>query len=298
MSSNTLKRVSEFLLLSVAIAWGVTFIVVQNALSSIGVFAFLFWRFGFAALLIGLFFYKRINFVSKNDIKKGFSLGFFLFLGFATQTYGLVYTGASIVAFITGLYVVMVPFFSVLFFKEKLPKIIIFATLLSVSGLYFLSITEKGLNVGLGEIITFFCAIAFALHLILTGKYCKSANNFSLVFYQLLVVSILSMLASLPIDDDTFFIDFNQQVIKAMVVTTIFATVYAYFVQTFMQQHTSPTRAGVILAMEPVSAAIYAYFAINEILTPSQFFGAFLLLLSFLIAEIRFKNPTPKSYQS
>ncbi|RLA07390.1 MAG: EamA/RhaT family transporter [Gammaproteobacteria bacterium] len=290
MTKNSLKYYSEFLLLSVAIAWGVTFLVVQDALDSIGVLAFLFWRFGFAALLIAVLFYKKINFRDLSDVKKGITMGVFLFAGFAGQTYGLVYTTASIVAFITGLYVVMVPFFAFVLFGEIMRKMIIVSATIAALGMYFMSSTADGLSIGIGEIFTFFCAIAFALHLIFTGKFCKTSNNFSLVFYQLLTVSVLSMVLSLFIDQTTFNVSFNQDIITAMIITTIFATVYAFFVLTFMQQHTSATRAGIILAMEPVSAAIYAYFAINEILTNSQLFGASLLVLAFIVAEIRFKE--------
>ncbi len=91
---------ADFLLLTVAVAWGgVTFLMVQDAIETVPVYAFLFWRFGIATILMAIIAYKYFNEINKQTIIYGVILGIFLFSGFATQTFGLAYTKSSIIAF-------------------------------------------------------------------------------------------------------------------------------------------------------------------------------------------------------
>ena len=110
MRSKLYELRADLLLLSVAIAWGVTFLMVQDAINSTPVYAFLFFRFGIASILMFFIAYKYLNQINKRTIFYGVILGTFLFSAFATQTFGLLYTKSSIVAFITGLNVIFVPF--------------------------------------------------------------------------------------------------------------------------------------------------------------------------------------------
>jgi len=141
-----------------------------------------------------------------------------------------------------------------------------------------------------GEFLTLICAVLFALQIIFTGKFSKEVNVFLLVLFQLITVSILSLIFSLFLDNVTFNIPYDFAFFKAVIITAIFATVYAFLIQTYMQQFTTATKTAIIFTMEPVSAAIFAYLTANEILTITQFFGAILIILATLVAEIKFLN--------
>lgn len=282
---------ADFLLLTVAVAWGgVTFLMVQDAIETVPVYAFLFWRFGIATILMAIIAYKYFNEINKQTIIYGVILGIFLFSGFATQTFGLAYTKSSIIAFLTGLNVIIVPFIAYVVFKQHVRKMVFIGSLLAVVGLYMLTMSGK-LTIGLGETLGLICAAFFALQIAFTDIYSKKVNVFILVLFQFITVTFLSLIFSLSIDNVTFNLDFNYIFLKAVIITSIFATVYAFLIQTYMQQFTTPTKTAIIFAMEPVSAGIFGYFVGNEVLTTIQVYGgAILIVFAVVLAEIKFKK--------
>ena len=280
---------ADLLLLSVAIAWGVTFLMVQEAINSTPVYSFLFFRFGLATVLMFFIAYKYLKEINKKTVFTGILLGIFLFSAFATQTFGLAYTKSSIVAFITGLNVICVPFLAYFIFKDHVRKNVFIASLIAVLGLYLLTMSGE-LTLGLGEFLTLICAFLFALHIIFTGKYSKEVNVYLLVLFQLSTVTILSLIFSLSLDSTTFDLNYDYTFFKAVIVTAVFATVYAFLIQTYMQQFTTATKTAVIFTMEPVSAAIYGYVAGAEVLTSIQITGAVLIIVATLVAELQFRK--------
>ncbi len=280
---------ADFLLLSVAIAWGVTFLMVQDAIKNVPVFSFLFYRFAIATIIMALISYKFYKDLSIQSVSYGIILGLFLFLGFATQTFGLSYTKSSIVAFLTGLNVIIVPFIAYVIFKQHVRKIVFLGSILAVIGLYLLTLSGD-LHFALGEILGIVCALFFAFQIVFTDVYSKKVNVFILVLFQLLTVTILSLIFSLAFEKVTFNIDFDYTFLKAVLITSVFATVYAFLIQTYMQQFTTPTKTAIIFAMEPVSAGVYGYFVGAEILTPHQIFGAVLIVFAVILSELKFKK--------
>jgi len=280
---------ADLLLLSVAIAWGVTFLMVQEAIDSTPVYSFLFFRFGLASILMFFIAYKYFKEINKQTILFGILLGSILFSAFATQTFGLAYTKSSIVAFITGLNVICVPFLAYFIFKDHVRRNVLIASIIAVVGLYLLTMSGE-LTLGYGEFLTLICAFLFALHIIFTGKFSKEVNVYLLVLFQLITVSILSLAFSLVLDDTTFNLNYDYTFFKAVIVTAVFATVYAFLIQTYMQQFTTATKTAVIFTMEPVSASIYGYFAGGEILTSIQILGAILIICATLVAELKFSK--------
>ena len=280
---------ADFLLLTVAVAWGVTFLMVQDAIKTVPVYAFLFWRFAIATVLMAIIAYKFYNELCIKSILYGIILGVFLFSGFATQTFGLAYTKSSIIAFLTGLNVIIVPFIAYVIFKQDVRKMVFVGSVLAVIGLYMLTMSGS-LSLGIGELLGIACAAFFALQIAFTDIYSKKVNVFMLVLFQFLTVTVLSLIFSLSLDDVTFNINFDFTFLKAVIITSIFATVYAFLIQTYMQQFTTPTKTAIIFAMEPVSAGIFGYFVGNEILTPIQIYGAILIIFAVILAEIKFKK--------
>ncbi len=283
------KYRADILLLSVAIAWGVTFLMVQEAIDSTPVYSFLFFRFLLASILMFFIAYKYLKEINKKTVFFGILLGSILFSAFATQTFGLAYTKSSIVAFITGLNVICVPFLAYFIFKEHVRRNVFIASIVAVIGLYLLTMSGE-LTLGLGEFLTLICAFLFALHIIFTGKFSKEVNVYLLVLFQLTTVAVLSLIFSLTLDTTTFDLTYDYTFFKAVIVTAVFATVYAFLIQTYMQQFTTATKTAIIFTMEPVSAAVYGYIGGGEVLTTIQVLGAIFIILATLVAELRFKK--------
>ena len=276
---------ADFLLFLVALAWGSTFFIVKEAVESTPVYIFLFWRFLFAFLLMALVSYKRLRSVDFATLRAGSVLGVFMFLGFAFQTFGLTMSLSSTVAFLTGLNVVIVPFLLYIIFKTKASLYSVFGAIIAAIGLYFLTYGGK-LGFGLGEAFAFICAVMFALHIVFTDRFSKKYDVMSLVAIQLGIVALLSFVASLSFDGYLMPKELNSTLIYALIATVLFATVFAFWVQTSMQRFTTPAKTAIIFTMEPVSAGIFGYLFAGEVLSKAQLFGAFLILFGMISAEL------------
>ena len=277
---------ADIVLFTVALSWGATFVIVQDAIKDIPVFAFLFLRFFLSFILMFLLSLKYIKQLDKTLVKSGIFLGSLFFLGYATQTYGLVYTKSSVVAFITGLNVVIVPIVVYVLFKQRVYIFSIIGAVIAAFGLWLLTGADGIDSFGKGEFYSLLCATFFAIHIVYTAKLSKRYNIFLLVSIELLTVAMLSLFASLAVDPFTLPKEYSYPLILALVTTVLFATVYALFMQTYMQQFTTPAKTAIIFTMEPASAAVFSYFYAHEILNTTQVTGGVIMIAAMLIAEI------------
>lgn len=273
---------ADFSLLWVTVVWGATFVIVKLAIQDLPPLPFLTIRFALAFLSLLPFLYFQRRHISMGVILKGMALGVFLFSGYAWQTVGLQYTTSSNAGFITGLSVVFVPAF-VAMTTRKLPSPgLILGVLCALVGLAFLSLGDRFV-LNKGDLMVLVCAISFALHILFVGRYAPHANAIVLASVQILTVSVLSGISSMFLPQTAMH--FSTNVWVALLVTAIPATSLAFFVQTKMQQFTTPTHTALIFSMEPVFAAISAFFFAGEFLSPRGLLGAGLVLAGMLIAE-------------
>lgn len=290
MKSSFLADLS---LLFVALIWGATFVVVQNAISFLEPLTFNAVRFSIAAILLGLwlilFERKQLKSFNIKLLSAGIILGFWLFIGYGFQTLGLAYTSSSKAAFITGLSVVMVPLFTILLLRKRLSLNAYIGVFIATIGLYLLTMTDvAGLNFGDG--LVFICAIGFALQILLTGKYTSKYPTLLLTVVQIGTVAVLSIVSSFIFEDwkQAFepSILFTTEVAMALIITAIFATALAFLIQTRFQKFTTPTRVALIFAMEPVFAALTGYLWAGDRLSFSAMIGCLLIFAGMIFAEI------------
>jgi drug/metabolite transporter (DMT)-like permease len=273
-------RLSDAGLLLVAFVWGLTFVMVKESLSFISPFRFLFYRFSVSFLLLLAVSNKRLKSVDTTIIKCGSFIGIALFLGYGFQTVGLQYTTPANAGFITGLSVVIVPFLSVVLLKRRLTTYSVAGCICAAAGLFFLSFQQLQMNYG--DLLILLCAFSFALHIILVGKYAPFYDPVLLTTVQIGMVAFLSGVLSYH---QTAVI--TDTVVRAVIVTALFATVMAFLLQNIAQKHTSPTRTAVIFAMEPVFAALCSYLLIHEVFTARKIVGCLFILSGMLITEIK-----------
>jgi drug/metabolite transporter (DMT)-like permease len=279
-----LLLLADAALLLVAAVWGLTFVTVKNAINLLPPFTFNFYRFALAAVVMGAFALPRRRELTKAAVKAGVLLGIFLFLGYSFQTFGLLYTTASNAGFITGLSVIFVPLFSTLINKEKPGGGVISGALCAAAGLALISgfgVTE--FNVG--DLLVLCCAFSFALHIIYVGKFTALYSTVWLVALQIGVVAVCSGFFSLFLESDSN--TFQPAVWPALIITALFATSFAFFVQNYMQRFTSPSHTAIILTSEPVFSAVFSVLLLQESLTPYAYWGGALIVLGMLLSEVK-----------
>ncbi|UZJ77004.1 DMT family transporter [Fictibacillus sp. KU28468] len=290
------RKIADTGLLLVALVWGTTFVIVQNAVAFLPPFAFNSIRFFLAAIILGGWIVfaapdKKQFLKSKRIWHKGISLGFWLYLGYGFQTVGLVYTTSSKTAFITGLSVVVVPLMAVFLLKQRLNLSSAISVIMAVAGLYLLT-GGSGLAMNKGDFFVLLCAFSFGMHIVMTAKFASGAPVLWLTLIQLATVSFLSMITSLSIENwkpaFKWDIMLQKEVITALVVTAIFATALAFLAQTYFQGYTTPARVALIFALEPVFGALTAYVWANETLGAKGITGCILILAGMIAAEFPF----------
>ena len=258
----------------VALIWGSTFPIVKIALDSMSPFAFNTVRFFIACLFF-------LPFLKGWDFKDGFKIGIASFLGYTFQTVGLDYTTATNGGFITSTYVVLAPIISWLVYKDVFDKRDVSGVLLAFVGFYFLS-GYSGFNIG--DILMLFCALFFGAEIAMISHYSRLSNPTMLAFWQSFAIFILS--APFAVFTTTKF-EINTTVILCLLITAFFATFVAKMLQNWLQSYTKSSDAAVILSLEGVFAHLFSVAVLAEILTPVQYFGAFLILLAVIIVSLR-----------
>lgn len=298
--------IADIILLGVTFVWGTTFLLVQKAIDALPPYSFLFVRFALASVfLLIILLWQQYNSPNKHTLKlsrstwlAGSVLALWLFVGYAFQTIGLIYTTSSKAGFITGLSVVLVPIFTflVLRIRPKIPAII--GVVLASFGLFFLAfgdqistgtITET-LNVNTGDLLVFFCTIGFAMQIVYTGKYASHHNVLLLTVLELGIVALLSLVFALFTEDLTPLLSLSTyahpMVIVALIVTAFFGTALAFLAQTHFQKYTTPTRVALIFAMEPIFAALTGVVFGGEVLTLIMIIGCALIFIGMICAEL------------
>lgn len=269
-------------LLGVAAVWGFTFVTVKNAIILLPPFSFNFYRFSLATLVMLLFAIPQLKHANRSTAGAGLMLGGLLFAGYSFQTVGLLYTTASHAGFITGLSVVFVPLICTILIRQRLGTGVIVGSLCAIAGLAFLTGTEFH-STNYGDILIFCCAISFALHIIFVGKYSPNHHTVWLVIWQIAAVAFLSGISAFVFESGVN--RFVFAIWPALLITALLATCLAFFTQNYMQRFTSPSHTAIIFTMEPVFAAFFAAWLLQESLTSGAYLGGFLILCGMLLAE-------------
>ena len=271
--------------------WGCSFVVVKAVLDHASPFVFLTVRFVLAALILAAFYRSSLRQLTRADMQAGAVLGIFLFAGYAFQTTGLEFTTASKSAFITGSAIVLVPIFLALFWGRHASAWMWTGAGAATGGLYFLTVPAAGIGaLNRGDLLTFFGAVVFALHIILVGHYSPQHPVLALTLLQVAATAVLSAifipLAALARIERPR-IDASPAFFFALFVTVILATVIAFLIHIWAQRHTSATHTALVFSLEPVFASITSFAVLGERLTARGFAGAALILGGILLAELK-----------
>lgn len=292
------KYFGETALLFNTIIWGGTFALIKNAFTDISPTLFLGIRFGLATLLILPFIYGRLKLINKQTLLAGSILGFFYFSGFAAQTIGLNHTTATKSGFITGTFVIFIPILQLIIERRKPKWFNLVSVILVLIGLVMLSsggdnildfFKQLGSDFNLGDLLTLICAILFAFQVVYVDVFTKKYDYLPMVFVQLLITGlggfILSFIFSVTYLEPIKF-SLTGNLIYAVLYTSIFASILATVIQLKFQKIVSPTKAGIIYSVEPIFAAVFAYFLLSEKISNFGLVGCILIFLGLILSEV------------
>jgi drug/metabolite transporter (DMT)-like permease len=275
---------SEAVLVAVTVIWGATFLVVQQALSVSGPLFFVGLRFGTAALMMALIAAPVLRGLTWLEVKAGVMIGIAIFLGYTLQTYGLQYIPSSKSAFITALYVPIVPLLQWLVLKKP-PGIMAWTGIvLAFIGLALLAGPDgTAIGMGLGELLTLLCAIAISAEIILIGGFAGKVDARRVTVVQLAVTSLLAFGFMAPLGEP---VPAPSWLLILSAVGLGLASAGIQLAMNWAQKTVSPTRATLIYAGEPVWAGIVGR-VVGERLPAAALIGAALIVVGVIVSEMK-----------
>jgi drug/metabolite transporter (DMT)-like permease len=287
-----LRRVAEFALLGIAAVWGLTFVMVQDAIAELPAMAFLAYRFVPAGLLVGVFAWRGLLSLGAAGLRAGLVMGVFLTAGYVFQTLGLEHTSASNAGFITGLFVVLTPLFGLVLFRIPVSGVAWAAAGVSALGLLLLSGASGDASLR-GDGLVFLCACAFAVHILVTERYVRRHDVAALVAVQLMACGLFCLAVAAVAGD--LEAPQGATVWSALLLTSVVASALGFVVQSYAQQRISSARTALILAAEPAFAGLFGYLLQDDRLSAVGWTGAALILLAIVAVDAvpRMRPPRP-----
>lgn len=285
------KLQGSLALLLGTLIWGCCFVAQSVGMDHIGPFTFQAVRCALAVIglipviaimdkLSGRSFIK--GWQDKQLWKAGLFCGIPLFIATGFQQVGLVYTSAGKAAFLTAMYIVMVPVLG-LFLKRKFSFMIPISVALAVAGLYFLSCVGVT-QINPGDIVMLFCAIAFAVQILFVDRFAPQVDALRLNCLQALVCSVFSGIITV----------FTEEVQLASLLDCWLPLCYAgflsmgaaYALQIVGQKHIEPTSASLIMSLESVFAVLSAWVLLGETLSLWEGIGCVLMFAAVILSQI------------
>lgn len=264
------------------VIWGGTFPAVKLALESVSPWTLVALRFALAAILFLPVVYFSGQRPTAQMVIRGGLLGVLFVVSFGMQTLGLVYTSPSRSAFLTEALVLFVPVFSFLLSRKIPSKFTVTGALVVVAGLYLLTSPGGLLHWNRGDWLTLGCAITFSIYIIAVDFWSESTSRIVLSAVQCITVAMIAL--PLALHEGVRVLP-SANLIAMLGYLVIPGTLIVVMLQMRYQPLTTPARAGVIFALEPVFAMIYAIVFSFEDFSQRAAAGAAVVTLGVLWSE-------------
>jgi drug/metabolite transporter (DMT)-like permease len=281
---------SDLALISLALMWGTSHVVTKEILATHSPAFYTSARFGIASVCFGILFARHLRQSKRSEIVQGVLLGLCSFAGIAFYVMGLVFTQASKAGFITGMYLVFTPILAYLLFRSRPTRDHITGLAIAILGFALLSYPRGGESVNLGDILVLLAAFAWAGHIAATSAFARQSDVRTLAAVQVMTVAVLAISVNLILRQlglETRPNPIDWQFTLQIGYMAIMVTVIAALVQTWAQGRVTSTHAAVYYALEPVTAAVFAYFLFGEKLDLTRGLGAALIVAGVMVSRLK-----------
>lgn len=290
MEKSKLKILGNVLLLLAAAIWGTAFSFQRMGMDSIEPTTFNSARMILAAIAVTPFSFlvKKDSDVDKveydrNTLLGGVLCGLFLSAASILQQMGLVYTSAGKTGFITAMYMLLVPVFSLLLFRKKSPALVWLAVLLGLVGMYLLCIKED-FSLGRGDPYLMVCAVCYSFHIIFCGRYAKHGNPVGIAAIQFAVAALISTVLAFLTEQPTW--DKIQKAAMPILYCGLVSGGVGYTLQTVAQKFTDPAVASILMSLESVFSVIAGMFILGERMPAKEAIGCAVMFAAVILVQL------------
>ncbi len=271
-------------ILTCALLWGVSFAATKEALVYMGPLWLLAFRFALSFALIASITPGRVRNLSSGDFKVGGFIGFLLLVAMALQTIGIQFTTTGKSAFITACYVVMVPLITWIVDRKSPGAKAFAASVVCMAGMGAITLDDGGFGMGMGEILTLGCALAFAIQIVAIDRLAQKRDALTLTMVETGISAVACLVGALIWEP--FPRIASPAVWGWLAYLVVGCTLIPYALQIRAQQLTSPTHASILMIMESVFAMIVGIVFLGEPMTSRLVWGCGLIFASVLITEL------------
>lgn len=272
-------------LLTAALIWGSSFIVMKSAVDGVPVFMLLGIRFTVGCGLLCLVCAKKLRAIGKKQLIHGGIVGVLLFLAYTVQTFGLKGTTPGKNAFLTAVYCVLVPFMNWLIFRRRPTKWNWLAAVMCLGGIGLVSL-DSSLSMNQGDALTLLGGVFYALHLVAVSRFGEEDDPVVLTMLQFGAAAICCWALSLTTERMTG--PFPQNAWFELAYLAVFATTAALLLQNVGQSVTPAAQAAILLSLESVFGVAFSVLLGAESLTARLIFGFTLIFLAVIASETQF----------
>lgn len=279
------EMLADSLLLLTALIWGCAFAVVKNALDSFPPGAIIAMRYLIAAAITGILFRRHLKELTRGDVARGALVGLLLFGAYIVQTTGLQYTTAGKNAFLTTVYVLLVPFGCALLFHQKLQKSNLIAAVMMLVGIGLLSLDGQGGGLNPGDILTLLCGFLFAGHIIAVEQCQKKTNTYALIVLQFAFCALYAGLYN-RIFERGMPLAFTPGSIGGLLYIAVFSTTIGMSLQNIGQSMAPASHAVILLSLESVFGVPFSCLLLGEKVTLQMGVGFAIIFAALLVSEL------------
>ncbi len=283
------------LLLFVTFLWSTGFIFAKGLIDVLPVSVVYIVRFGISFVLFYALFRKKII-ISRSTFKAGLLIGTVNAAAMILMFLGLQYTTASNSAFLTSIFVVILPFLELHFYHKKPGALIWAGVAIATAGVYLMAVSGgETFSINIGDILTLICGIIFAYQIFFITHYTKKENTYGLIAMQfgvntiagILLFVFYDLIAKGVVPDCSALL--SPKIIGILVAFALTATLIPFAVQFHIQKKVSASIAGLAYVSEPVFAVILAILILKEMPTGQQWIGISLIMASLVAAHFSYK---------
>lgn len=287
MNESLMKKLAKPMILVATLIWGSTFFILKDTLDNVDLMFLMAFRFGFAAVVLALIFWKRWKAIDRSYWWRGGLLGGLMFLGYAIQNYGLMDTTPGKNAFFTAVYCVIVPFLYWGVDKLRPSRFNVLAAVLCVAGIGLVS-WDGGIALTRGDVMTLCAGFIYACHIVAVAKFTQERDAVLLSILQFAAAALcfcvgLVFTRGLP----TGGLPLNAWLV--LLYLAVFGTTIGQLFQNLGQKYTDPSSAALLLSLEaPFGVAFSVAFGAEQ---PGglMYFGFSLIFLAVVCSETQFK---------
>lgn len=276
-------KTGELGLTLATVLWGLCFAVSKDANAQVPPAWQVGLRFSAAAVLMALLFHRRLKQLNRRTVLSGLLLGVLIFTGYYLQTVALQYTTAGKSAFLTAIYVVLVPFLYWAVRHTKPGVQHLFSAVLCLCGVGLLSLDGGSLRLGLGEVLTLATGVVYAFHIVCMGVTAEDSDPILLTFVQFVVCGALGcavagFTAPLPVWDTGS--------VLSMAYLAVPGTMIPMSLQCFAQKYVKPGKAALLMSLESVFGCLFGILLLGEHPTWKIAGGFVLIFTAMILSEI------------